>query len=303
MNVHEYLKLHENKTHGSFLLPIIRYHNLVPEHFTNIPIHWHEEIEIVLVYDGKGIFNIDLNPCVVEKGDILILNPYVLHAFQQHRNDTYHADTFVFNMNMLENSNSDSCSMKYITPMAKNEIIFPFIIKTTDSGYDKLRYYFEQAIRIYKEKENGFELELKAYLYLFIHTLFLNVPAKKHSSKKIDDETTEKIKLTLNFIKENYTEQLTIKEIAEQLNFSEYHFMRFFKKHIGMTCIEYINNYRLDIAAKFLSTSNRSIMEVALDVGFNNISYFNKLFKDKYKVTPKEFRQTILEPQKLLKSI
>ena len=81
--------------------------------------------------------------------------------------------------------------------------------------------------------------------------------------------------------------------MAEQLNFSEYHFMRFFKKHLGVTCIEYINNYRLDIAAKKLSMTNHSIMEVALETGFNNISYFNKLFKEKFKVTPKEFRSSI----------
>ncbi len=72
--------------------------------------------------------------------------------------------------------------------------------------------------------------------------------------------------------------------------------MKFFKKHIGMTSIEYINNYRLEKASALLSSTDKSIMEISLDVGFNSVSYFNKLFKNKYKLTPKEFR--IVEKEK-----
>ena len=66
--------------------------------------------------------------------------------------------------------------------------------------------------------------------------------------------------------------------------------MRFFKKYIGMSCIQYINNLRLDNASKLLTTTNKTIMEISLDVGFDNLSYFNKLFKRKYNMTPKAFR-------------
>ena len=55
--------------------------------------------------------------------------------------------------------------------------------------------------------------------------------------------------------------------------------MRFFKKHIGLTCIQYINNYRLEKASILLTTSNNAIMDISLEVGFDNLSYFNKLFK------------------------
>ena len=63
-----------------------------------------------------------------------------------------------------------------------------------------------------------------------------------------------------------------------------------------MTSIEYTNNYRLEKASALLSSTDKSIMEISLDVGFNSVSYFNKLFKNKYKLTPKEFR--IVEKEK-----
>ena len=66
--------------------------------------------------------------------------------------------------------------------------------------------------------------------------------------------------------------------------------MRFFKKHMGLTSIQYINNYRLEKAAYLLTSTNNSIMDISLEVGFDNLSYFNKLFKKKYNITPKEFR-------------
>ena len=59
-----------------------------------------------------------------------------------------------------------------------------------------------------------------------------------------------------------------------------------------MTCIEYINNYRLEIASSLLNKSEKSILDISFEVGFNNVSYFNKLFKKKYSLTPKEFRNT-----------
>ena len=292
MNIQEYGKLHENKKHGNYLLPIKLYQMKVPDYFTDINIHWHEELEIVLITRGKCTFHIDLKPYTVTEGDFLILNPYVLHSCSQYKQEEYEADTFVLNLSMLD-TNHDSCSIKFINSIADNKVIFPFVIRPDTPGYSLLKEYFLKSKNAYTGKQKGFELELKAYLYLFLHTLFTNIPVETPDPVNVDDVVTDKIKIILRYIKDNYTEQLTVKDMAEQLNFSEYHFMRFFKKYLGVTCIEYINNYRLDIAAKKLCMTNHSIMEVALETGFNNISYFNKLFKEKFKLTPKEFRVSV----------
>ena len=67
--------------------------------------------------------------------------------------------------------------------------------------------------------------------------------------------------------------------------------MRFFKKHTGMTCVDYINDYRMAKAIEFLQNKNLSVMEVSLLVGMHNISYFNRIFKKKYQMTPREYRK------------
>ena len=71
--------------------------------------------------------------------------------------------------------------------------------------------------------------------------------------------------------------------------FSEYYFMRFFKKHMNMTCIQYINNVRLEKAVELFEHGETSILEVSLSVGFHNLSYFHRAFKSKYHMTPLSF--------------
>ena len=66
--------------------------------------------------------------------------------------------------------------------------------------------------------------------------------------------------------------------------------MRFFKEHLHTSFTKYLNDYRLIQAKKLLSESDLSILEVAGRCGFNNISYFNRLFKKKYSLTPRELR-------------
>ena len=84
---------------------------------------------------------------------------------------------------------------------------------------------------------------------------------------------------------------MTVGELAAVCHFSECYFMRFFKQYMNMTCVEYMNQYRMEIAAERLASGRESITDIALDTGFNNISYFNRVFKKSFGMTPKAYRQ------------
>ena len=84
-----------------------------------------------------------------------------------------------------------------------------------------------------------------------------------------------------------------IKDLASVINFSEHYFMKFFKKYMGITCIDYINDYRLNIATNLLETTDIQVMEIANKVGISNVSYFNRIFKKKFNLTPKEYRKNL----------
>ena len=92
------------------------------------------------------------------------------------------------------------------------------------------------------------------------------------------------------YIDHNYKQKLTVMELASQIQMSEGHFSRFFKSLVRMTPMEYINTTRINKACTLLQKSDRKMLDIAMDVGFQNQSYFIRLFKKQKGCTPREYR-------------
>ena len=95
----------------------------------------------------------------------------------------------------------------------------------------------------------------------------------------------------LHFIRENYSENLSLKSILELTNYSKSHFIRLFKESTGMNVSEYINKYRIEKSCLDLLYTNNNITEIATANGFNNIQYFSRKFKEYMKCTPKQYQK------------
>lgn len=291
-----YLK--ENTKHGDFNLPFTTYHGYMDENFPMIPMHWHEEIEVIYVQSGECDIKIDLNTYKAKPNSLYILKPLSIHSVKSNIANPATFYSFVFNMNMLQSALTDGCTIKYIAPILSNEIEFNTIIDSNSKGFEEILITFFNIFNCFKDKNNCYELEIKSLLFHLFFLLHKNRLVKNISkSHALSVNATSKIKNILQYITDNYSSQITISNVAEISGFSEYHLMKFFKKHIGMTCVEYINTYRLGKATELLLDTDMSIMDVSLEVGFNSVSYFNKLFKSKFNITPKEFRYNPLRAQ------
>ena len=100
----------------------------------------------------------------------------------------------------------------------------------------------------------------------------------------------DKIKVVLKYIENNYMNRISIADIAATVDFSESHFMRYFKETMGTSFVDYLRDYRLTMASRLLTTSDSAILDIASETGFDNLSYFNRVFKKKYGMTPRQFR-------------
>ena len=87
-------------------------------------------------------------------------------------------------------------------------------------------------------------------------------------------------------------EKITIEDIANEVGLSQSHFMKYFKQYTGQSFVNYLNDYRLSRAGGFLRTTGDTVTEIAGRCGFDNLSYFNRLFRRKYGMTPKEYRES-----------
>ena len=288
------LNLKENRDHGDFNILLSSYEGNINDTFPEVVLHWHKEIEITLILKGTAQYKIDFSTYIVKEGDIVIISPESLHSINQINSETMEWVTIVFSLDMLKSHFTDGCSLRYISPILNKSYKLPAIINADTYGYSKIYSIIENIFNTYAEKDVAFELELKSLLFsLFANLYKYNCIHIENNSSELTYDIQNKIKSILNYVKDNYSTDISIEEVASLCNFSEYHFMRFFKKYVGTSCLQYINNYRLEKAAELLKSTSFSITEISFECGFNNLSYFNKLFKRKYNLTPREFRDNI----------
>jgi AraC-like DNA-binding protein len=104
------------------------------------------------------------------------------------------------------------------------------------------------------------------------------------------DTKNKRILIIHEYLMKNYRETIDLKQIASLVNMAEGSLCRFFKSNAGMTIFEYLNKIKVDFACKLLMDKSLSILDVAFDSGFNNLSHFNKQFKKITGVTPNEYK-------------
>lgn len=285
-----YLYLHECTRHGTYFMPFAFYRCSIPDTFTVLATHWHEEMEIAMIREGTCFYNIDLNTYEVHKGDLILIPPQVLHGVSQtERADSMVSDSIVFSFYMLGCQYPDFCTTKYLQPLAGQKWTHPLIISPRDSNYRELAESFWKIQNCYLQKEQAYELNLKSLLFHFFYLLFQD-SAVSCDFTPDNTEITEKIKIVLLYMQEHYQNHISVSELAGLCHFSDYHFMRFFKKHVNMTCVEYLNYYRLTRTLGQLAGSEMPVTDIAFGNGFNNISYFNRQFRKYFGMTPKEYR-------------
>mgnify|MGYP003307334106 CR=1 FL=1 len=85
--------------------------------------------------------------------------------------------------------------------------------------------------------------------------------------------------------------KIKVADVAELIDFSESHFMRYFKEMMNTSFIDYLRDYRLTMATRLLLSSDSSILTISEEVGFDNLSYFNRAFKKQYGMTPSQYRK------------
>ena len=168
----------------------------------------------------------------------------------------------MFHMNFLGGNATDVCSTRYLTPIMNQEFSMPCLIKKGHPVYASLEKIFRQITSLYDGTVMGYELALKS---LFLQAVFLLL---QYSEKNISPDTraSDKLKSVLDYIELHYGEPISISELSKLCYFSDYHFMRFFKKHMSMTCVEYINNLRLEKAVELFEQGETSILDVSLSV-------------------------------------
>ena len=277
---------YEEKNHVSKSFPFNIYPCSIPFDFNLVALHWQDTMELIYVKKGKGFIQIGIEVFEANEDDIFIIPPKALHALRSIPNYTMEYENFFFDLRFLGLHTADSCAQNYLIPLSLGRVHFPYKIQKEDSYYTDFANCLIHAEKLCKDKSNGFELGVKAYMMLFIYLLFQlanETPYQKESNR---------LTQVLELIENNFDKALNIKEMAKLCGYSDSHFMRWFKQMTGSSFTAYLNERRLVAAAEKLIQTNDTILTIAESVGFENLSNFNRQFKKRYGVSPRVYRNS-----------
>ena len=280
----------EKARHGDIFLPVNSYHCLIPFTYRELALHWHEEMEITLIQDGTSDYKVGQKVFEANAGDIILIPPYCTHSACEIPGKTMISDSMVFHPDYLGANNQDLSASKYLRPMAEGQLLMQEVIRVGDAGYAEIKDTFIRALDCFKNKQLFYEMLLKEKLLHILILLFSYGYIRESDDSHITSENRRHIKSALEYITDHYSEKISISEMAQLAGFSENYFMSLFRQYVGMSCIQYVNHYRIQKAAHALEETTKSVSEIAMIHGFDNISYFNLQFRRTFGMTPREFR-------------
>lgn len=126
--------------------------------------------------------------------------------------------------------------------------------------------------------------DLKNWVKNFLHSVSETVKLKR------EDRKGKNTTIAVEYIKDNYSKNFTLEDIAEMVHLNPNYFSELFKKEVGMNFVDYVSKVRVEVAKKLLSEGKRKIGEVAVEVGYRNPDYFCKVFKKVTGESPKNYR-------------
>lgn len=247
--------------------------------------HWHEELEITYIINGGYNHYIDGTCVKAEPGRLIVTNAESVHNMvEEHEipDDTYLAVMLILSKKFLEAYYPEYKSF-YFTNEKRQCCDEIKDIMLQLSEYNKL------------EKNNFTEMNVKGLILQLLYYMSIDGGVVERENKFDVNylKNIERLKGVLSYVENHYTEPIHQAEIAEKYYFTKEYFARYFKKCTGMTFMEYLKEFRVQKAQNELLSSDRSIVEIALNNGFSDERRFILAFKQMYHMTPFQYRKMV----------
>lgn len=302
MDALQYYSYKEEKKHTREGFPYNVYPCTIPLDFPDVPLHWHDELEIIAVKKGSGQVSVDLLTRPVQAGDIVLILPGRLHAITCEGSGAagpegmhfMEYENIIFKRHLLVNADtpeeiSQALSSFLFPDEAAAGRRIPAFVTGDLPVREKLFSLVEETDAVCDRRPAGWQLMVQANLLRFFYLLLQDLPEVPQTA--LAEGSLLRLRKVTEYAGSHLTSKITIAQMAQLTGFSESYFIRFFRKCTGLHFTEWLNRYRLSMAARLLLMSDAPVTEVAAETGFGNLSYFNRTFRARYGMTPREYRR------------
>lgn len=282
----------EDRHHGTEFFPVAVYEEHQPPEIMIVDYHWHEECEILWILDGAGTFQIDGSRSVLSAGQLMIVPPCAIHGGIPLAGQGCSFRAVVFHPRILGSAATDLLQAKYIEPFLQGQSHFPYFLAADMPLAGELRRLLEEVFAVCRQGEAfGHELMTKSLLLMVWSKLLCSGMSTTGEILHKGKRRQKLMRDILDYIHAHNHEAIATRDLSDMLGVSESYFCRFFKSAMQMTPTEYIQRCRIKAAAMQLQQSpGAPIIEVAFGCGFNNLSYFNLVFKKLMGCTPTQYK-------------
>jgi AraC-like DNA-binding protein len=236
--------------------------------------HYHEYYELYYLEYGNRYHMINEHIYSIQSGEFILFPPYVMHHS--------YGDSGVTFKRLLV----------YFTP---DTILVPEIKSALENAPGVYRPEKKDSLIIHqllkeilKEQENG-DCYSKETMQMLLNQLLIKLA--RQSGEPIKPEQSSRISQILHYLHLNYSDTITLNDLAARFYISPYYLCREFKRYTNSTIIHYVNNLRIIQAQRLFQETDKTITDISREVGFSNVTHFNRIFKSLLGMSPSQSRK------------
>ncbi|AKS37166.1 transcriptional regulator [Anoxybacillus gonensis] len=279
--------LKELTEHRTVALPIACYETIINQNVHGyIPLHWHDELQFILVIKGQSIFQVNGENIVVGEGEGLFINSGCLHMAKD-MNDSNCAyiclnvsPSFILSQELYAT---------YVTPYIQATNLSYLQLHPNELWGKNILDAVRKINELIRKKSLYYELDIFIQLTFIWKNLVMNGFQLKY--ERMEMLKSHRMKQMLDWIHTHYADKILLEDIARAGQLSRSECCRYFKKFLKKTPLNYVIEYRIQKSLILLQKDHLNVTEVAYQVGFNSTSYFIDRFRKYMKMTPLSYKK------------
>ena len=280
----------ELEKHGTETFPMtVNHDDLWSFEGKNVPIHWHNDLEINLIREGEAVFQVYQKSYRVRTGEGFLLNRNVPHSCSSPGNEHVRYSTILVRPDFLYGDFGSDVERKCFQPFLQNSAIPCIHLTGFDENGKEILQKLNQVEEAFDRKRFCYELKIKGLLCEAFAMILYGHRQELTKFVPANLQELERLEKMLNYLNMHFTEVISLQDLADQVHLSREVCCRLFKKMTGKTITGYLEEYRVNKSFSLVQSGQYSMTQITEMVGFSNPSRFASAFPKRFGCNPGEY--------------
>lgn len=280
----------ELEKHGTETFPMtVNHDDLWSFEGKNVPIHWHNDLEINLIREGEAVFQVYQKSYRVRTGEGFLLNRNVPHSCSSPGNEHVRYSTILVRPDFLYGDFGSDVERKCFQPFLQNSAIPCIYLTGFDENGKEILQKLNQVEEAFDRKRFCYELKIKGLLCEAFAMILYGHRQELTKFVPANLQELERLEKMLNYLNMHFTEVISLQDLADQVHLSREVCCRLFKKMTGKTVTGYLEEYRVNKSFSLVQSGQYSMIQITEMVGFSNPSRFASAFRKRFGCNPGEY--------------